>query len=101
MIKYLYFISFFRNKLRNKSNTKSENKNNALAGINDDSISDSDLSKKTVSDDSEEEQEDSKDYCKGGYHPINIGDLLNGRYRVLRKVGWGHFSTVWLCWDSK
>ena len=20
---------------------------------------------------------------------------------MLRKVGWGHFSTVWLCWDSK
>ena len=22
------------------------------------------------------------------------------RYAVLRKLGWGHFSTVWLCWDS-
>lgn len=21
------------------------------------------------------------------------------RYHVLRKLGWGHFSTVWLCWD--
>ncbi|EDW01828.1 SRSF protein kinase 1 [Drosophila grimshawi] len=46
-----------------------------------------------------EEQELQEDYCKGGYHPVNIGDLFNGRYHVIRKVGWGHFSTVWLCWD--
>uniref|UniRef100_A0A3Q4N1Y0 non-specific serine/threonine protein kinase n=1 Tax=Neolamprologus brichardi TaxID=32507 RepID=A0A3Q4N1Y0_NEOBR len=47
----------------------------------------------------DEEQEDPADYCKGGYHPVKIGDLFNGRYHVIRKLGWGHFSTVWLCWD--
>lgn len=47
----------------------------------------------------EEEQEDSTDYRKGGYHPVKIGDLFLGRYHVTRKLGWGHFSTVWLCWD--
>ena len=47
----------------------------------------------------EEEQEDPGDYCKGGYHPVRIGDLFQGRYHVTRKLGWGHFSTVWLCWD--
>lgn len=35
----------------------------------------------------------------GGYYPVKIGDLFNGRYHVVRKLGWGHFSTVWLCWD--
>lgn len=30
---------------------------------------------------------------------MKIGDLFNGRYHVVRKLGWGHFSTVWLCWD--
>lgn len=30
---------------------------------------------------------------------MDIGDLFNGRYHVVRKLGWGHFSTVWLCWD--
>nr|CAH7739338.1 unnamed protein product [Callosobruchus chinensis] len=29
--------------------------------------------------------------------PINIGDILKGQYKVCRKLGWGHFSTVWLC----
>lgn len=24
----------------------------------------------------------------------------NGRYTVLRKLGWGHFSTVWLVLDA-
>ena len=25
--------------------------------------------------------------------------MYQERYIVLRKVGWGHFSTVWLGWD--
>lgn len=47
----------------------------------------------------DDEQEDPKDYAKGGYHPVKIGDLFHNRYHVVRKLGWGHFSTVWLCWD--
>uniref|UniRef100_A0A914GW16 non-specific serine/threonine protein kinase n=1 Tax=Globodera rostochiensis TaxID=31243 RepID=A0A914GW16_GLORO len=48
----------------------------------------------------EDEQEDPKDYKKGGYHPVQIGDVFkHGRYHVIRKLGWGHFSTVWLSWD--
>ena len=47
----------------------------------------------------DDEQEDPKDYIKGGYHPVKIGDLIHNRYHVVRKLGWGHFSTVWLCWD--
>lgn len=44
-----------------------------------------------------ESQEDEAEYEAGGYMPINIGDVLRNRYKVLRKLGWGHFSTVWLC----
>lgn len=38
------------------------------------------------------DEEDSEDYCKGGYHPVQIGETYNnGRYVVIRKLGWGHF----------
>ncbi|XP_055855059.1 SRSF protein kinase 3-like isoform X3 [Episyrphus balteatus] len=50
---------------------------------------------------SDEEQEDASQYCRGGYHPVVIGDVFDGRFRVVRKLGWGHFSTVWLCRDIK
>lgn len=47
------------------------------------------------------EEEDSEDYVKGGYHPVSIGETYNnGRYVVVRKLGWGHFSTVWLSRDT-
>uniref|UniRef100_A0A8C3BLN3 non-specific serine/threonine protein kinase n=1 Tax=Cairina moschata TaxID=8855 RepID=A0A8C3BLN3_CAIMO len=49
----------------------------------------------------EGEQEDPRDYCQGGYYPVRIGDLFHGRYHVVRKLGWGHFSTVWLSWDLR
>lgn len=38
----------------------------------------------------------------GGYHPVHVGDRFkNGTYTVLRKLGWGHFSTVWLVVNNK
>ncbi|KAJ7121341.1 kinase-like domain-containing protein [Mycena crocata] len=49
-----------------------------------------------------EDEEDWEDYKPGGYHPVKIGDpFSDNRYVVVRKLGWGHFSTVWLAWDSK
>ncbi|KAJ3224726.1 serine/threonine protein kinase, CMGC group, partial [Chytriomyces hyalinus] len=49
-----------------------------------------------------EEEEDSADYVKGGYHPVAVGDVYSsGRYTVIRKLGWGHFSTVWLAVDKR
>ena len=47
------------------------------------------------------EDEGVEDYKKGGYHPVFIGEILNGRYVILQKLGWGHFSTVWLARDIK
>lgn len=38
--------------------------------------------------------------CAGGYHPVYIGEMFNnGRYKILHKLGWGHFSTVWMVND--
>jgi len=43
-----------------------------------------------------------EDYRPGGLHPIHIGDTLDGeRYKILRKLGYGSFSTVWLARDVK
>jgi serine/threonine-protein kinase SRPK3 len=62
----------------------------------------------TDSDDSGDEptentadEEDSEDYCKGGYHPVQVGEQYkDGKYTIVRKLGWGHFSTVWLSKDN-
>lgn len=41
-------------------------------------------------------------YRPGKFHPIHLGDLLdNARYRVIRKLGYGSYSTVWLARDDK
>ena len=51
-------------------------------------------------DDSNSDDEGTEGYRKGGYHPVKIGEAFkDGRYVVRRKLGWGHFSTCWLCDD--
>ncbi|KAG9101315.1 serine/threonine protein kinase, CMGC group [Ceratobasidium sp. 370] len=48
-----------------------------------------------------DKEEDLLDYADGGYLPVHIGDTFkDGRYDVVRKLGWGHFSTVWLAKDK-
>jgi len=47
-----------------------------------------------------ENDSDSQAYGKGGYLRVRLGDKFNGRYSVEKKLGWGHFSTVWLATDS-
>lgn len=45
--------------------------------------------------------ESQSDYRRGGYHPVNVGDCFHQRYYALYKLGWGHYSTVWLCFDNQ
>ncbi|GAV63806.1 Pkinase domain-containing protein [Cephalotus follicularis] len=48
------------------------------------------------------EDEGTEDYRRGGYHAVRVGDSFkNARYVVQSKLGWGHFSTVWLAWDTQ
>ncbi|KAJ1721408.1 serine/threonine protein kinase, CMGC [Coemansia erecta] len=59
-------------------------------------------SSNSYEDEPEMDEEDIEDYCKGGYHPVKIGDEFKAkRYKVVRKLGWGHFSTVWLAYDCE
>ncbi|KAI1139166.1 kinase-like domain-containing protein [Hypoxylon sp. FL0543] len=39
-------------------------------------------------------------YLPGGFHPVHIGDVLDGKYEVAHKLGSGGFATVWLCLDT-
>ncbi|KAI9163649.1 SRSF protein kinase 2 [Paramyrothecium foliicola] len=39
-------------------------------------------------------------YAPGGYHPVQYGDLFKDRYVVVRKLGHGSSSTVWLALDQ-
>lgn len=40
-------------------------------------------------------------YRSGGYHPVAIGDYLHDRYRIVHKLGFGGYSTIWLAKDEK
>lgn len=46
--------------------------------------------------------EDFEDYKLDGYHPVSLGEAFNNfKYKVIQKLGWGHFSTVWLVNEKK
>ena len=40
-------------------------------------------------------------YNYGGYHPVTLGDVLDDRYRIHCKLGWGSYATVWLAEDEE
>uniref|UniRef100_A0A7E4UZG5 non-specific serine/threonine protein kinase n=1 Tax=Panagrellus redivivus TaxID=6233 RepID=A0A7E4UZG5_PANRE len=48
----------------------------------------------------QEEQELAEDYIEGGYAPLNFGTKIGPSNYVVRKLGFGHFSTVWLCYNT-
>lgn len=50
---------------------------------------------------SPKDEESPADYNYGGYLQVKVADSFkDGRYSVVRKLGWGHFSTVWLVKDT-
>jgi serine/threonine-protein kinase SRPK3 len=38
-------------------------------------------------------------YSPDVFYPVRIGDVFHSRYQVLGKLGYGAYSTVWLCRD--
>ncbi|KOC08744.1 hypothetical protein AFLA70_460g001021 [Aspergillus flavus AF70] len=42
-----------------------------------------------------------ENYRPGGYHPIQVGDHLHDRYRIIHKLGHGSYSTTWLARDEQ
>lgn len=39
-------------------------------------------------------------YHKKRYYPVRIGDTLKDRYKIIAKLGYGAYSTVWLARDE-
>ena len=39
-------------------------------------------------------------YKPGGYHPVMIDDVIQDRYRIVDKLGFGGYSTIWLAYDQ-
>lgn len=50
----------------------------------------------------EDDVESLEGYHEGGFHPVKIGDCFgeSAQYRVLHKLGYGGYATVWLCRDT-
>jgi len=83
------------NNMTNDDNHNTHNSHSHMISRSPSSTSEEDPAETTA------DEEDSEDYCKGGYHPVHVGETYNnGRYVVVRKLGWGHFSTVWLSRDT-
>ncbi|OQE08975.1 hypothetical protein PENVUL_c008G06744 [Penicillium vulpinum] len=40
-------------------------------------------------------------YHRKYYYPVKIGQVFNDRYRIISKLGYGAYSTVWLAWDER
>jgi hypothetical protein len=47
------------------------------------------------------EEETIPNYKAQRYYPASIGEVLNTKYQVVAKLGYGSSSTVWLCRDLK
>ena len=58
--------------------------------------SDSESSSESSSNADDNDAEEIDDYGVDGYHPCHVGEIIDSKYVVLKKLGWGHFSTVWL-----
>lgn len=48
-----------------------------------------------------EDVEQLEHYQPGGFHPVQIGDRFRDRYRIVHKLGYGPFSTIWLARDEQ
>lgn len=47
------------------------------------------------------EEETVPDYDPEEFYPVHIGDVFQGKYQVLGKLGFGANSTVWLCRNTE
>ncbi|GAQ37554.1 serine protein kinase [Aspergillus niger] len=41
-----------------------------------------------------------EEYRRGGYHPVHLHDVFQQRYKIIGKLAYGQYSTVWLAKDQ-
>ena len=61
----------------------------------------SDVSSSSSGSSADDSEDEIKNYKKGGYCKVQIGDKFFSKYEVVSKLGRGHFSTVWKCINPK
>ena len=88
-------------KKRQKSNSGSAKKKSKIEEENEEEEEEYDSNDDDGESDDDDCEEGRKGYRKGGYHPVKIGEIYKNRYVVVKKLGWGHFSTVWLAKDKQ
>lgn len=86
-----------------KNTATHSSSHNPYANVNDDDFNPlrDELGESFYEDEDSSEDEGMPDYKIGGYHPIHVGEILLDRYVIIQKLGWGHFSTVWLTKDLR
>ena len=47
------------------------------------------------------EEETLPNYNPSDFYPVRIGDVFQSRYRIIGKLGYGAYSTVWLSRDIR
>ena len=58
------------------------------------------LLQKSKSERQKDQEEGIERYQSGGFHPVHLSEIYNSKYKVLQKLGYGRYSTVWLVKDE-
>lgn len=61
----------------------------------------SNVRRPSISSDVTMEEEMLKFYEPEQYYPVHIGQVFQSRYQAVGKLGYGAYSTVWLCRDLR
>ena len=88
-----------KRKKRKKKNPQQEDDSKPMNGKK--ALKDELPVEELFADSDQSEDEGIADYKIGGYHSVHIGEVVGDRYVIVQKLGWGHFSTVWLARDTR
>ena len=56
---------------------------------------------KLIDQDQKVEEEELPDYVADRFYPVRLGEVFQGRYQAVTKLGFGSSSTIWLARDLR